>query len=282
MLVTWTRISLLAKGESTGFSSIPYGAKLGLVSALAVALIGSVTAWAQSPVANGQDDRQVAQMAAGGPQVPSAPDSATGQPWQVVAVEGQAHVLVDDGQSIGWTAIRPGQELPGNSQIETGAGSQVLLFNGRDAITVGAETRLGLVETEADANKVEIFQDSGTADYQVEDRSPGFGLEGFLTGVSQIFGGAPEGRFEVRAPYLTTVVKGTAFTVTVESDNTEVNVSDGVVEVRDTRSGEGADIVAGQSATARSNPAAGVQVEEEVDVAFDPGAKAPPGNGNGN
>ena len=51
-----------------------------------------------------------------------------------------------------------------------------LLFNGSDAITVHAETRIGLHEPTADSDRVEISQDDGEADYQVMDRSPGSGV----------------------------------------------------------------------------------------------------------
>ena len=168
MLVTWARCPLSAKSGDAASSPIALSGGLVLASTLAIALIGSVAAWAQSPAsADRRPDGQLAQMSVGGPRTPSGEDAATGRAWRVVSVEGRAHVLVDDGQSIGWHPLSAGQELPGDSQIETGPGSQVLLFNGRDAITVGAETRLGLVQTEVDANEVEIFQDSGTAEHPV-------------------------------------------------------------------------------------------------------------------
>ena len=281
MLETWTQPLPAAECNAAAKASALGKSVLRLAAIVMVLLSGSTTVMADDAV--GRYDRsQLAQMATGGPQLPSEQDFAVSRLWQAVTVEGQVHVLTDDGQSIAWTPVRPGQELQGNSLIETGPDSSLLLFNGRDAITVGAETRLGLLATDANADVVEIFQASGNADYQVEHRSPGLSLEGFLTGVSHIFGAAPEGRFEVHAPYVTTLVKGTVFTVTVEHDNTEVSVSDGVVEVRDRRSGNRTDIRAGQSATARSNPAAGIRVDVDVDVLLDPGAKAPPSSDSNN
>lgn len=197
--------------------------------------------------------------------------------WRVVAVEGVAHMLADTGRSIGWTALQAGQQLPPNVQIETGSQSQVLLFNGSDAITVYADTRIGLPEIEADTTAVNVHQNRGRADYHVRDRESGFSLEDLFIGVGRLLGAdkdEPE-RFRVFAPRLTTVVKGTVFTVTVLRDQTNVMVSDGVVEVVDPRSGNDAEVSAGQIATARPDVAAGVSLRGGIPTLFDPSNKVP-------
>jgi hypothetical protein len=55
--------------------------------------------------------------------------------------------------------------------------------------------------------------------------------------------------FEVETPYLAAVVKGTQFSVTVNAQNTTVDVKRGQVEVSDFKSGQIALVLPGQSAT---------------------------------
>lgn len=210
-------------------------------------------------------------------QASSQADSIPLHAWRVVAVEGEAHMLLDTGQSIGWTALQAGQQLPPNVQIETGSESQVLLFNGSDAITVYSDTRLGLPEIMADTTAVDVYQGRGRADYQVRDRASEFSFEDLFIGVGRLFRAdeAAEDRFKVFAPRLTTVVKGTVFTVTVLRDRTDVRVSDGVVEVMDPRSGDDAEVLAGQMATARPDVAAGVRLRYDAEALIDPSAKVP-------
>ncbi len=233
----------------------------------------------------GVHESQVAQVTGGGLQRPADQGSHV---WRVVSVEGEAFALIDDGRSIGWIPAEAGLELPGNTQVETGAETHMLLFNGSDTITMHANAQLALRETPGDADRVEIYQSAGDADYEVMHREPELSLSGFVNSVGRIFGGggAPGDRFQVRAPFLTTVVKGTEFRVHVRPDRTAVTVSDGVVEVTDHRTGDGAELVAGRMATASANPAAGVLVEASVNSGSNvPHADGKPnwsGGGNSN
>ena len=56
--------------------------------------------------------------------------------------------------------------------------------------------------------------------------------------------------FEVETPYLAAVVKGTQFRVTVNAGSTSVDVLRGQVEVADFKSGQIAQVMPGQHATA--------------------------------
>jgi hypothetical protein len=56
--------------------------------------------------------------------------------------------------------------------------------------------------------------------------------------------------FEVETPYLAAVVKGTQFRVSVNETNTRIDVIRGQVEVADFRSGQVAQVLPGQAATA--------------------------------
>ncbi|MGC8030557.1 FecR domain-containing protein, partial [Salmonella enterica] len=56
--------------------------------------------------------------------------------------------------------------------------------------------------------------------------------------------------FEVETPYLAAVVKGTHFSVTVDAGSTKVGVLRGQVEVSDFKTGQIAQVMPGQVATA--------------------------------
>ena len=66
--------------------------------------------------------------------------------------------------------------------------------------------------------------------------------------------------FEVETPYLAAVVKGTQFRVTVNAGKTTVDVVRGQVEVADFKSGQIAQVMAGQHATAFANGKAGLSL----------------------
>ncbi len=279
MPITWTFL----QAETLRSAWEPRGRawrSLGL-AALIVSVGVGVPAGATADPALGfegeQSSSQVAQIVRDEPAMPVSANTVGFGQWTVVSVEGDAFVLVDDGRSVGWTPVEPGQSYAGNALIETGVDSQVLLFNGSDAITIHSDSRLGLRELAADSTSVEVYQDSGSADFQVQHRSSGFSVEDLFTGVSRLLGDEEQepDRFKVYAPRLTTVVKGTVFTVTVLRDRTQVVVSDGVVEVIDPRSGIDAEIVAGEMATARPDVASGVQLDRGIGTLFDPQAKVP-------
>jgi len=66
--------------------------------------------------------------------------------------------------------------------------------------------------------------------------------------------------FEVETPYLAAVVKGTQFRVTVNAGKTTVDVVRGQVEVADFKSGQIAQVMAGQHATAFANGKTGLSL----------------------
>src|SRR6202007_86839 len=66
--------------------------------------------------------------------------------------------------------------------------------------------------------------------------------------------------FEVETPYLAAVVKGTQFSVTVNAASTSVEVRRGQVEVSDFKSGQIAQVMPGQVATAFANGKPGLSL----------------------
>src|SRR5439155_5301029 len=66
--------------------------------------------------------------------------------------------------------------------------------------------------------------------------------------------------FEVETPYLAAVVKGTQFRVTVNAGKTSVDVIRGQVQVADFKSGQIAQVMAGQQATAFANGKTGLSL----------------------
>ena len=66
--------------------------------------------------------------------------------------------------------------------------------------------------------------------------------------------------FEVETPYLAAVVKGTQFRVTVNADTTSVDVIRGQVQVADFKSGQIAQVMPGQHATAFAHGKSGLSL----------------------
>src|SRR6185312_20968 len=120
--------------------------------------------------------------------------------------------------------------LNAGDTIRTGPNGRVLLMRGEETILISPNSVIGLPTESKDGLATTILQQAGSILLDVEKRNVK--------------------HFEVETPYLAAVVKGTQFRVTVNAGKTTVDVVRGQVEVADFKSGQIAQVMAGQQATA--------------------------------
>jgi len=118
---------------------------------------------------------------------------------------------------------------PGDT-IRTGRNGRVLLVRGEETILVSPNSVIGLPTEKKDGLSTTILQQAGSILFEVEKKNVK--------------------HFEVETPYVAAVVKGTHFSVSVNAASTSVNVLRGQVEVADFKSGQIAQVMPGQVATA--------------------------------
>ena len=128
---------------------------------------------------------------------------------------------------------------PGDS-IRTGRTGRVLLVRGEETILISPNSVIGLPLEKKEGLATTIVQQAGSILLEVEKRNVR--------------------HFEVETPYLAAVVKGTQFRVTVNATATSVNVLKGQVQVADFKSGQIAQVMPGQSATAFAQGNSGISL----------------------
>ena len=147
--------------------------------------------------------------------------------WSVSKSSGEVWMTTTGAQPVSL-----GQEdvlKPGDS-IRTGRNGRVLLVRREETILVAPNSVIGLPVEKKDGLSTTIVQQAGSILLEVEKRNVK--------------------HFEVETPYLAAVVKGTQFRVSVNAASTSVDVIRGQVEVADFRSGQIAQVMPGQAATA--------------------------------
>ena len=147
--------------------------------------------------------------------------------WSVSKSSGEVWM-----SSTGTQAVSLGKEdvlKPGDS-IRTGRNGRVLLVRGEETILVSPNSVIGLPAEKKEGLSTTIVQRAGSILLEVEKRNVK--------------------HFEVETPYLAAVVKGTQFRVSVNAGSTSVDVIRGQVQVADFRSGQIAQVLPGQHATA--------------------------------
>src|SRR5437016_6407131 len=142
---------------------------------------------------------------------------SSGEVWMGTSGVQQASVKTDE-------VLKPGDT------IRTGRNGRVLLVRGEESILIAPNSVVGLPAEKKDGLATTITQQAGSILLEVEKKNVK--------------------HFEVETPYLAAVVKGTQFRVSVNGASTNVEVMRGQVEVSDHRSGQIAQIMAGQHATA--------------------------------
>ncbi len=155
--------------------------------------------------------------------------------WVVTRVTGQATV---QGPGSKPTAVTKGTVVPDGHTLSTQAGGRVRLERNAEFIIVAPGTVMTPKESWFGTTKIE--QPVGRIELEVEKRNVR--------------------HFSVETPFLAAVVKGTRFVVDVSRQRASVQVSRGLVEVSNPRSGEKADIGPGQRASVAGASASGMSV----------------------
>ena len=157
--------------------------------------------------------------------------------WRVSKSSGEVWLTTSGAQpaSLGQEeALKPGDT------IRTGRSGRVLLTRGEETILVTPNTVIAVPAEKKDGLSTTIVQQAGSILLEVEKRNVK--------------------HFEVETPYLAAVVKGTQFSVSVNAASASVNVLRGQVEVADFKSGQIAQVMPGQVATAFAHGKSGLSL----------------------
>jgi hypothetical protein len=147
--------------------------------------------------------------------------------WSVGKSSGEVWIATTGAEQV---SLRPEEVLKPGDTIRTGRNGRVLLVRGEETILVSPNSVVGLPAEKKEGLSTTIVQQAGSILLEVEKRNVK--------------------HFEVETPYLAAVVKGTQFSVTVNAGSTSVDVRRGQVEVSDFKSGQIAQVMPGQVATA--------------------------------
>jgi hypothetical protein len=126
--------------------------------------------------------------------------------WRVVQSAGDVRVTTAADATM---IVDPRTELPEGAIVTTDKNGRVVIRRGEEQVILQPLTRLVL--TRATPGATNILQSAGSALYRIgKKKTP---------------------HFQVDTPYLAALVKGTAFTVTVNRTRADVMVTEGAVEV---------------------------------------------------
>jgi hypothetical protein len=153
--------------------------------------------------------------------------AADGGDWTVHRSSGEVSLTGSDVQQ---ASLKQEDVLKPGDTVRTGRTGRVLLKRGDEMILVSPNSVIGVPAQQKEGLSTTIKQQAGSILLDVEKRNVK--------------------HFEVETPYLAAVVKGTQFRVTVNAGKTTVDVVRGQVEVADFKSGQIAQVMAGQHATA--------------------------------
>jgi hypothetical protein len=160
-----------------------------------------------------------------------------GEAWSVSKSSGEVWMTTTGAQTVSLSqqdVLKPGDT------IRTGRNGRVLLVRGTETILVSPNSAIGLPTENKDGLSTTIVQQEGSILLEVEKRNVK--------------------HFEVETPYLAAVVKGTQFRVSVNAASTSIEVVRGQVEVADFRSGQVAQVMPGQLATASAHGKPGLSL----------------------
>jgi hypothetical protein len=167
----------------------------------------------------------------------SAAFAADGGDWTVHKSSGEVWLA---GSGVQQASLKQEDVLKPGDTIRTGRTGRVLLKRGDELILVSPNSVVGVPAQKKEGLSTTIKQQAGSILLDVEKRNVK--------------------HFEVETPYLAAVVKGTQFRVTVNAGKTTVDVVRGQVEVADFKSGQIAQVMAGQHATAFANGKSGLSL----------------------
>jgi ferric-dicitrate binding protein FerR (iron transport regulator) len=194
--------------------------------------------------------------------------------WSVAVA---ANAFVTHGQQDAATPITMGASVEAGDHLTTGAGGSLVLTRGEDLVTLAENSAIEIVDPQPVTTTL-IAQPYGQVQYHVtKEKVP---------------------HFQVDAPLLATVVKGTTFTVDASRSKSSVTVTEGRVVARNRRTGSESSVGAGERGAVDSR-ARGVEVgaapvgskaaapagsdtSNNVSGGGDGSSNSNSGNGNGN
>lgn len=145
--------------------------------------------------------------------------------WHISKSSGDVWVTVSGAQE---AALTNDAVLRSGDTIRTGRNGRVLLTRGQESILISPNSVIGISTENTEGLSTTIVQQAGSILLDVEKRNVK--------------------HFEVVTPYLAAVVKGTRFRVSVNRDDSGVDVLRGEVEVSGFQSGQHATVLPGQAA----------------------------------
>ncbi len=157
--------------------------------------------------------------------------------WSITNMSGRVNIVRSGAAPV---ALTTGDELRPGDMIETAADSSAVLVRNGESIVVAPNSRMGLPSTNDSGFATLILQQFGTLLLKVEKQQ--------------------QRHFEVKTPYLAAVVKGTTFTVNVDTAGASVHVLEGAVQVAN-KTGVVALVRPGQTANVSSAPGAGLSIQ---------------------
>ena len=163
--------------------------------------------------------------------------AADGGDWIVSKSSGEVWLA---GGGVQQVSLKQEDTLKPGDTVRTGRTGRVLLKRGDETILVSPNSVVGVPAQQKEGLSTTIKQQAGSILLDVEKRNVK--------------------HFEVETPYLAAVVKGTQFRVTVNAGKTTVDVVRGQVEVADFKSGQIAQVMAGQHATAFASGKTGLSL----------------------
>lgn len=147
--------------------------------------------------------------------------------WSVGKSSGEVWIATTGAEQV---SLKQEEVLKPGDTIRTGRNGRVLLVRGEEKILISPNSVIDLPTEKKEGLSTTIVQRAGSILLEVEKRNVK--------------------HFEIETPYLAAVVKGTQFSVTINAASTSVDVRRGQVEVSDFRSGQIAQVMPGQVATA--------------------------------
>jgi len=161
--------------------------------------------------------------------------AADGDDWIVGKSSGEVWLT---GTGVQQASLKQDDFLRPGDTVRTGRTGRVLLKRGEETILISPNSVVGVPAQKKEGLSTTIVQQAGSILLEVEKRNVQ--------------------HFEVETPYLAAVVKGTQFRVTINAGKTSVDVIRGQVQVADFKTGQIAQVMAGQHATAFANGKAGL------------------------
>ena len=145
--------------------------------------------------------------------------------WVATQASGSVSESGADGH---WQSVVAGSTLTDGAHVKTGPDGKLVLSHRQDTVTASPNSEFELPRDGEAGVGPSVLETLGTLLFRIEH--------------------TPQRRFEVDAPYLAAVVKGTVFTVSVGADGNAVHVAEGAVEVTTRLGKEVALIRPGQTA----------------------------------